>query len=219
MYPNGSITSLSPSEATSSALLRGQNVYPYDLAMFEVRSMQYIHGPINKWFVKEDVLAIADLPEAGNTWPLTVPTENESPELTYFIATEPTGGGNGVYEIWTIDGQTGEAAIQRYDDSQLGPQKAVDFTERLPQVNRLSNAQAVSPVPIVKEDTLYWHVKVVPQSSSGLVYTAFVNAESGDVTLVEDTRQIYAFLTQGGGGSSECETGRITERRPEAART
>ena len=197
MYPNGSIDVLSPQEARQSRLLRGQNYYPYELATFRVRSMQYVHGALNKWFWKEDVLAIADLPEKGNTWPLVVPTEGRGPELTYFIATEPTGSGNGVYEIWTMDGQTGKAGVQRYSDSQIGPQKAVDYVERRPQVNRLSNAVAIAPIPIVKGDTLYWHVKVVPKSRTGVIYTGFVNAESGDTTLIEGTNPIYAFLTKG----------------------
>jgi len=196
MRPSGSIESMSPQEAQQSELLRGQNFYPYDIAMFKVESMQYIHGALNKWFWKEDVLAIADLPEKGNNWPIAVPTEGENPELTYFIATEPTGGGNGVYEVWTVDGQTGKAGVQKYSESQIGPQKAVDFVERRQEVNRLSNAEAVAPVPIVKGDNLYWHVKVVPKSRSGVIYTAFVNAESGDVTLVDGTKPIYAFLTE-----------------------
>jgi len=196
MHPDGQIDSLSPSEAHEAAMLEGQNVYPYEIAMFKVESMQYVHGALNKWFWKEDVLAIADLPEQGNNWPIVVPTEEESPEMTYFVATEPSKSGDGVYEVWTIDGQTGDVGVQRYSESQIGPQKAVDFVERHPQVNRLSNANAVAPVPIVQGDRLYWHVKVVPESRSGVVYTAFVNAKSGDVTLIEGTTSIYAFLSE-----------------------
>ncbi|MFB6183059.1 MAG: hypothetical protein ABEI96_00755 [Haloarculaceae archaeon] len=196
MRPNGHIRSLSPQEAATSPLLRGQNVYPYHLARFKVESMQYVHGVLNKWFWKEDVLAVADLPEAGNQWPLVVPTAGREPELTYFVATEPAGSGNGVYEVWTFDGQTGAAGVQRYSEAQIGPQKAVDFVARRPQVNRLSNADAVAPVPIVRDGTLYWHVKVVSKSRSGVVYTAFVNAESGDVTVLDGTKPIYAFLNE-----------------------
>ncbi|WP_408958265.1 hypothetical protein [Natrinema sp. 74] len=196
MSPNDGIKSLTPTEAQQSSLLRGQNFYPYDIAMFKVKSMQYINGPLNKWFWKEGVLQVADLPEDGNDWPIAVPTDGDSPGLTYFIATEPTGSGNGVYEIWTIDGQSGEAAVRTYSESQIGPQKAVDFTERRSEVNRLSNAEAIAPVPVVKNKTLYWHVKVVSQSRSGVIYTAFVNAGSGDVTLLEGTEPIYAFLTE-----------------------
>lgn len=197
MYPNGSTESLSPAQARNTSLLEGQNYYPYHLSNYKVESMQFRQGIINKFFVGDEVLAIADLPEGGNQWPLAVPTEANSPELTYFTATEPTGAGNGVYEIWTTDAQTGEMGVQQYNDSQIGPQRAVDFIERTPQVNRLSNAQAVSPVPIVQGESLYWHAKVIPGSESGVVYTAFVNAASGEGTLLEGTQPIYAFLTQG----------------------
>ncbi|MFB6109141.1 MAG: hypothetical protein ABEJ82_09955 [Haloplanus sp.] len=196
MYPDGKMEHLSPREAERSPLLRGQNVYPYSLALYRVRSMQYVHGALNKWFWKEDVLQVADLPEGGNHWPLVVPTDGTPHRLTYFVATEPTGSGNGIYQIWTFDAQTGDAGVEQYDDAQIGPQRAVDFVSRDPEVNRLSSAQAISPVPIVKGDTLYWHVKVVPRSHSGVTYTAFVNADTGDVTLLQGDAPVYAFMTQ-----------------------
>ena len=196
MRSDGSISHLTPAAADESALLAGQNVYPYSLSTYRVRSMQYVHGPLNKWFWKEDVLQVADLPEGGNEWPLVVPTDTQN-GLTYFVATEPTGSGNGVYQIWTFDGQTGAAGVQQYDDAQIGPQRAIDFVSRNPEVNRLSNARAVSPIPIVKDDALYWHVKVVPRSDSGVTYTAFVNAGTGTVTILEGDAPVYAFMTRG----------------------
>jgi len=197
MYRDGVIESLSPEEAHSSQLLEGQNYYPYDLAMYRVESMQYINGALNRWFWKEDVLAIADLPESGNSWPISVPTAGDGPELTYFVATEPTGSGNGVYEVWTFDGQTGEAGVQQYNESQIGPERAIDFVSQRQEVNRLSDADVITPTPVVQDGQLFWHIKVIPQSDSGIIYTAFVNAETGDVTLVEGTDPIYAFLSEG----------------------
>ncbi|MFB6080655.1 MAG: hypothetical protein ABEJ81_06635 [Haloferacaceae archaeon] len=196
MTPDGHVEHLSPAEAERSPLLDGQNVYPYSLAMYRVESMQYVHGALNKWFWKEDVLKVADLPEGGNRWPLVVPTEGTPHGLTYFVATEPTGSGSGIYQIWTFDGQTGEAGVQQYSDAQIGPRRAVDFVSRDPRVNRLSSAEAISPIPIVKNDTLYWHVKVVPRTRSGVTYTAFVNADTGDVTILEGDAPVYAFLTR-----------------------
>ena len=197
MYADGHIDRLTPAAAARSPLLRGQNVYPYDLTMFNVESMQYVHGALNKWFWKRDVLRVAPLPEGGNQWPLVVPTEGTPHALTYFVATEPTGSGSGVYQIWTFDGQTGAAGVLQFDNAQIGPRKAVDFVGRDPEVNRLSSALAISPIPVVKGDTLYWHVKVVPKSLSGVTYTAFVNADSGDVTLLKGDPPVYAFLRRG----------------------
>lgn len=198
MDTEGNVNSLTPEEAYNSELLEHENFYPYDVAMFKVESMQYEKGAFNKWFYKEGVLEVTDLPSStSNDWPIVVPIQSEDGvELTYFIATEPTGSGSGVYEIWTLDGQTGEANVKSYNESQIGPNRAIDFVERQPDVNRLSNAQPVSPIPVVIEDNLFWHVKVIPQSESGIIYTGFVNAQSGDVTLLEGTEPIYAFMSQ-----------------------
>lgn len=199
MEPNGNIQTLSPQEAQNNELLESQNFYPYDLAMFKTNSMKYKHGAINKWFWKEDVLEVASLPDGGNDWPLAVPVDSDdsdAPQLDYFIATEPADSGGGVYEVWVFDGQTGEESVQQFDETQIGPQKALDFIERQSEVNRLSSAKPISPVPVVKNGTLYWHAKVIPESESGIIYTAFVNAESGDVTVLEGTEPIYAFLSE-----------------------
>lgn len=198
MDTEGNVESLTPEEAYNSELLEHENFYPYDVAMFKVNSIQYEQGALNKWFYKEGVLEVTDLPSStNNDWPIVVPTQSDDGvELTYFIATEPTGSGSGVYEVWTVDGQTGEASVKSYNESQIGPNRAIDFVERQPDVNRLSNAQPVSPIPVVIENNLFWHVKVIPQSESGIIYTGFVNAQSGDVTLLEGTEPIYAFMTQ-----------------------
>lgn len=198
MDTDGNIESLSAEEAQDDPRLEHQNTYPYDVAMFKVQSMNYRNGIINKYTDKEGVFKVSRLASSnGNQWPLAVPTvENGSVELTYFVSVEPTGSGTGVYQVYTLDGQTGELNYKQYQDTQLGSQRAIDFVERQPDINRLSNAQAVSPVPVTKDNQLYWHVKVIPTSESGLIYTAFVNASSGDVTLLEGTEPIYAFMTQ-----------------------
>lgn len=196
--PDGSIESLSPSAAAEDPRLAGENFYPYRLANFKVNSMKYERGALNKWFWKEGVLSVASLPEGGNSWPLTVPMKasDGSTELTYFTATEPADGGTGVFEVWVIDGQTGEATVQKYDKSQIGPTRAVGAVQSEDAVNRLDDANIISPVPIVKNGQLYWHTKVVPSSRNGVIATAFVNATNKDVTVVEGTEQVYAFLTE-----------------------
>lgn len=197
MDTDGNIDSLSPEQSTKDARLQGENYYPYEVAMFNINSMKYRNGILNKWFYKDEVLDVAELPEEGNQWPIVVPTSSgDGTELTYFIATEPTGEGSGVFEVWTLDGQTGEMSVKRYNEAQIGPQKAINFVSRQPDVNRLSSAQVVSPIPIVNEDTLYWHTKVVPSSNSGVIYTAFVNANNGDVTIVDTTEKVYKFLSE-----------------------
>ncbi|MFD1586448.1 hypothetical protein ACFR9U_05605 [Halorientalis brevis] len=193
---DGSIRDIPAKKVASVDLLNGQSVYPYSLVRYKVNSMKYKQGALNKWFWKEGVLEMADLPADGNDWPVTVPTESDdSPELTHYVATEPTGSGSGVYEVWTFDGQTGAAAIKRYDDAQIGPQKATKFIRQHKDVARLNNVEAVEPVPVVRGDTLYWQVKVIPDSSNGLTYTGFVNANSGKTILVSKTNKVRAFVT------------------------
>jgi hypothetical protein len=46
----------------------------------------------------------------------------------------------------------------------------------------------------VVDGQLYWQVRVVPEDSSGIAYTAFVNARSSDVHEVETTAEVTAFL-------------------------
>lgn len=197
MYTNGTTVSLTPEEAQQAEILKGENYYPYKLTMLKVRSMNFRNGVWNRYTDKDDVFKIADLPESGNSWPIVVPTDNAgTTELSYFVAAQPTGSGSGVFEVWVIDSQTGEMKVQRYDKAQIGPQKAINYVSNQPRVNRLSDANVVSPVPIVKDGVLYWHAKVVPRSESGVLYTAFVNAKTGDVTLLDEDKKVYAFLSQ-----------------------
>lgn len=187
------IQHLSPEEARSNNVLEGQNIYPYSLARKRVNAMQYKKGALNAWVTHEDQLQIADLPSGSNSQPFTVPTENG---ITYFVAAEPWGDASGVYQIWTIDARTGDAAVRRLprDSSLIGPNKAANFVEQEnPRVNWGSNSPS-EPIPTVRNGTLYWQVRVIPDSSAGITYTAFVNANSGEVTRYRTDDRIVAFL-------------------------
>ena len=198
MDTDGTVSSLSPEEAQASDRLDKQNFYPYDVAMFKVNSMRYKNGVINLWTTKEDVFEVAGLPSSSqNNWPLTVPTKDgDDFGLTYFVGTEAVNSGSGLYQVWLVDGQTGETSYVQYDENQIGPARSVEFVSNKQQVNELSDATPVSPIPVVSDEQLYWHVKVVPQSETGIIYTAFVNADTGDVTLLEGTEPIYQFMTE-----------------------
>jgi hypothetical protein len=47
---------------------------------------------------------------------------------------------------------------------------------------------------VVRNGTLYWEVRVVPDSSAGVTYTAFVNAETSNVIRYADDRRVKAFI-------------------------
>lgn len=198
MDTDGNVDSLTPSEAQQSQKLQKQNFYPYGLSMFKVNSMKYKNGVINLWTSKKEVFEIAGLPSSSNNnWPLTVPTQKgDSFGLTYFVGAEAVNSGTGLYQVWTIDGQTGNVQYIQYDQNQLGPSRAIEYVQNKEQVNELKDSEVVSPIPIVSDGQLYWHVKVVPSSETGILYTGFVNAKSGDVTLLERTEPIYKFMNQ-----------------------
>jgi len=198
------ITHLSPSEARTNEILAGQRYYPYDLARLRVNSMQYQNGILNKWFTHEDQLEIAPLPGEDNDQPFTVTTGDG---ITYVVAAEPWGNAAGIYQVWTIDARTGEMARFKTDvqNAMLGPRKAANYVEQdNPRVN-WGTMSPSEPLPVVRNGTLYWEVRVVPDSGAGVTYTAFVNADTGRVIRYDDDASITAFISgrgsiPGGGG-------------------
>lgn len=197
---DGSVRSIPADRVPSVDLLAGQNVYPYRLTRLRVRATNYELGYLNLLFAKEDVLQLASLPAGGNDWPVTVPTgsQGSQPALSYYIATEPTGSGSGVYEIYVFDGQTGAASVVEYDAAQIGPTRATKFVRQTERVARLSDVRVVEPTPVVRNDTLFWQVRVIPSSANGITFTGFVNADSGQTTLVSKTSEVRAFVAGDG---------------------
>lgn len=212
---------LSPEEARSSDVLEGQRYYPYDLARLRVEAMQYQHGILNKWFTHRDQLEIAPVPGENNDQPFTVTTGDG---ITYVVAAEPWGNAAGIYQIWTIDARTGVMARFKTDiqSAMLGPRKAANYVQQdNPRVNWGSMSPS-EPLPVVRNGTLYWEIRVVPDSGAGVTYTAFVNADTGNVVRYRGDEQIRAFVsgrgkipggdtdggaTPGGGGGTGGGTG------------
>lgn len=191
---DGDIRDLSPAEAREDPILSGQNFYPYDLARFKVSSTAYQHGIMNVLFYHEDQIELAPVPGDGNEQPFTVPTEDGP---VYLLAVEPWGDANGVYQIWTLDAQTGEERVTTLpqESAYRGPRKAMDSVLAHPQISRLNDVQAVEPIPVVRDGTLFWTVRIVPNSSARITYIAFFNADTEEVTVVETTQAVEAFLS------------------------
>lgn len=200
-------TSLSSSEAQESALLEGQNIYPYELTRTYVESTRWQHGAINKWFFHEDELELANVPGHGNDQPFTVMTERG---ITYVLAAEPAGDSSGVYQIWTVDARSGE--MERLKVSQqsamLGPGRATTYVRQANPRIDWDRMDPIEPLPTVTDGSLYWKVPVVPTDSAGVSYTAFVNADTGTVTEVQTDDELRAFVagadvgTERGNGSA-----------------
>jgi len=204
------ITHLSSEEARSHAVLADQRFYPYDLAFREVNAMQYRNGILNRWTIHRDQLEIADLPGDDNDQPFTVTTPDG---ITYIVAAEPWGDASGIYEIWTIDARTGEKARFRTNlqNGMLGPRKAANYVEQdNPRVN-WNGMSPSEPLSVVRNGTLWWEVRVVPDSSAGVTDTAFVNADTGDVIRYVRDDDVADYIagrgpidgTDGGGPPSD----------------
>jgi hypothetical protein len=204
--PAGDVSHLSPSEARNHPVLADQRLYPFDLARYYVESMRYQNGIVNKWFVHEDELEVAPVPGEDNDQPFLVLSEQRG--IQYFVAAEPYGEAQGIYQLWMFDGRTGN--VERYqlpsDSALMGPRKAANYVRKANDRTDWDRFSPSEPVPAVIDETLYWQVRVVPSDSSGIAYTAFVDADSGDVYTFDTDDSVRGFL----GG--DLSPGRQTER-------
>ncbi|MFW6025122.1 MAG: hypothetical protein ACOCRX_02150 [Candidatus Woesearchaeota archaeon] len=198
--PEGDIDYVNPDEISSDERLTDQRVYPYSLAHRYVSSTEYRNGLINKWFFHEDQLEVADIPGRGNDQPFVILTE-DGPKL--FIATEPFGDASGLFEVWIVDGKTGEYNLFSLDKDQglIGANRAMNYVRRsnsrVNWADRTSDTGfiPIEPLPVIVDDILYWQVRIVPLDSAGIAFTSFVNSEDGTVYSAENDEEIYDFLS------------------------
>lgn len=203
--PSGDITFLSPEEAQSHEVLQGQRLYPFDLTEKIVAAQNYEKGFINVWFYHEDQFEIADVPGDRNSQPFLVLTQEG---MKYVVAVEPFGNAQGIYQIWIVDARFGN--VQRYrtslQDAMLGPAKAAQYVRKEDRQTDWDRFTPSEPLPVVQNDTLFWNIRVQPNDSSGVAYTALVDAQSAEVTGFEDTESLRAFLRGGGGTQRSIRT-------------
>jgi hypothetical protein len=188
---DGSLSDLSPSEAREHPVLAEQKLYPFDLARERVAATKYRNGILNTFTSHEDEIEVAPVPGEGNDQPFLVFTR-DGPE--YVVAVEPYGQAQGLKEVWTVDGRTGEYAVFRPSESLFGARKATDYVRQAARTTDWNRFTPSEPIPVVVDGQLYWEVRVVPGDSSGIAYTAFVNARTTDVREVDTTAEVRAFL-------------------------
>jgi len=211
---DGTITDLSPAEARESEVLGDQRLYPFDLARQRVAATKYRNGILNTFTAHEDEIEVAPVPGEGNEQPFLLRTE-EGPE--YVVAVEPYGEAQGLREIWTVDGRTGEYERYAPNQSLFGPRKAADYVRQAARTTDWDRFDPSEPIPVVVDDRLYWQVRVVPSDNSGISYIAFVDAQTSDVTEVETTPQVVAFMEgrQPRPGDGAGDEGAGEARRPQ----
>jgi hypothetical protein len=209
--PDGSIEDLSPAEARNRSVLQEQKLYPFELAREKVAATKYRNGIVNTFTSHEDEIEVAPVPGEGNDQPFLVFTD-EGPE--YVVAVEPYGQAQGLKEVWTIDGRTGEYAVYSPSRSLFGARKATDYVRQAARTTDWNRFTPSEPIPVVVDGQLYWEVRVVPSDSSGIAYIAFVNAQSSDVHEVSTTAEVTAFLEGEGVSETRAEGGDEEARTP-----
>ena len=193
---DGTIEDLSPTEAREHPVLQDQKLYPFELTRERVAATKYRNGIVNTFTSHEDEIEVAPVPGEGNDQPFLVFTEG-GPE--YVVAVEPYGQAQGLKEVWTVDARTGEYEIYSPSQSLFGARKATDYVRQAARTTDWNRFRPSEPIPVVIDGQLYWQVRVVPSDSSGIAYTAFVNARSTDVHEVSTTAEVAAFLRGGPG--------------------
>lgn len=196
---DGNIEYVDKNDIEENEVLSDQRNYPYELARNYVSSMEYREGIINKWFLHENQLEVAEVPGFDNDQPFMILTE-DNPEL--FVATEPYGQASGLFEIWTIDAVTGKYEVYRLDRDKglIGANRAVNFVRqansRVNWADRDSDTgfSPIEPLPVIVDEKLYWQVRVVPLDSAGIAFTSFVDAESSNVYTAQNDEDIISFL-------------------------
>ncbi|MFB6186354.1 MAG: hypothetical protein ABEI86_05735, partial [Halobacteriaceae archaeon] len=175
IHPDGKTVHLDPEAARNNPVLEEQRLFPFDLARHYVQAQRYQRGILNKWFIHEDELELAPIPGEKNRQPFLAVTKQQG--LQYFVAAEPYGNAQGIYQIWLFDGRTGN--IRKFqlpvESALTGPRQAADFVRKSNSQTDWDRFEPSEPVPAVLNGTLFWQVRVVPSDSSGIAYTAFVN--------------------------------------------
>ncbi len=196
----GNVKILSPKEAESSPILKGQKLFPPDLTREYINSFNYIHGIINVMFYHKDQFEIADVPGQNNRQPFLVVTKDG---LTWVIACEPYGQSYGIFRIYLVNARNG--SIELYQpmktNALIGPVRSIDYVKQaMPRVDWQS-MKAVEPIPVIVNGTLYWQVRVIPVDASGISYVAMVNAENpNDVIILKSFSEVKKFLENGESG-------------------
>jgi len=192
----GTIETLSPTEARGHPALREQKLYPFSLAREKVAATKYRNGIVNTFSVigsHRGEIELADVPGEGNEQPFFVLSQ-DGPR--YVVAVEPYGDAQGLREVWTVNPRTG--GYERYtpNESLVGARKATDFVRQDADLSRLSwgSFRPAEPVPVVVDGRLWWEVRIVPNDGSGVSYVAFVNARTTDVRAFSTTEGVERFL-------------------------
>ncbi len=199
VHPDGTIDHLSPEEAQESEILDGQRLYPLYNTDRKMESLGYREGIINQMETigsHVDQVEVAGLPSgAGNEQPFVIDLEDE--QMSYVTALEPYGEDTrGLDEVWFMDARTGEPTYFESEDQTLtGPERAMGIVRSDdPRTGWGTDFVVIEPIPVIVDDELWWHSKVVPTDNTDITRNVFVNSNTDETIAIHSTEGVQEFL-------------------------
>jgi len=198
-HSNGKIEEFTPEQAQALPYLKGQRIFPEDLAKLQVESWAYKYGAWTYWFDNRDKIQIPNIHNSSNQMPYLIPTSN-GPK--WFVATEPVGSSYGVFKIFFVDAHSGLFEIYELpkDSALIGPNRGWEYIKSARSDIKWGNITILEPRPVVNKGTLYWMVSLTSVSESGygsVGETFLVNAKTTEVLSFKTEQEVRNFVEKG----------------------
>jgi hypothetical protein len=188
---DGTINDYTPAEAESISYLKGNRIYPKELALYYADSYAYNGGILNKWFLHRNQTEIVSLPSDES-----VIHSATAEGFKQVIVAEPYGRSYGIFKVFVFDATTGKREIVEFDqNSQLtGPIAAADYIKREFPTYDWSGFSLSEPRPVKVAGDLNWLLSIIPNDSAGIAKTVLLNAKTNKVVGVDNEAQLQALL-------------------------
>ena len=195
----GTIQDLSPEQARESEILKGQKLYPEELATYYVDSQNYwkaktegyLSAIFNLIFDHDEQIEIIDVSNQGNEQPFLI---NTNDGLKWTISVEPYGNAHGIYRIYLLDARTGDIEYMQFSGKEIGPVRACDYVRKDNPIVDWDRFDVIEPIPVLPNGELYWEIRVSSIDGSGISYIAFVHPITGNVIRCESDVQVRDFI-------------------------
>ena len=190
----GKITDYTPEQAQNISYLKGNRIFPKEIAEYYAEAYSYRGGLINKWFLHKNQIELVSLP--GEEKIFHVPTTEGLKQL---LVAEPYGRSYGIYKIFIFDSTTGKREIINYDqNSQLtGPVAAADYIKKEFPTYNWNSFSLAEPRPLNLSGDLYWLLSIIPNDAAGIAKTVFFDAKTNKVVGVDTEDQVNQFIKNG----------------------
>lgn len=195
----GIIQDLSPEQARESEVLKGQKLFPEELATYYVESQNYwkaktegfLSAIFNLIFDHEEQIEIIDVSNQGNEQPFLINTDDG---LKWTISVEPYGNAHGIYRIYLLDARSGTIEYMQFSGKEIGPVRACDYVRKDNPIVDWDRFDVIEPIPVLPNGELYWEIRVSSIDGSGISYIAFVHPVTGNVIRCESDVQVRDFI-------------------------